>query len=329
MGEATLSPSSYSILADLYRPERLTFAMSILLVGSTAGTGLAIGLGGMLVSFAKSEGGYYLPLIGYLEPWRFAFVVTGLPGLVLGLLIFLTKEPVRKDKISNEKVPFSESLAFLARQKHFFINHLLGFGLLAIIGWGLISWLPEYMVREFGWTIGQISLPLAFMMGIGGSLGVLISGRLVDYLYRQGRYDAHVSVYAFIAAGIFVFGVSAFLVNDPWLCLALLTPVVATISSAATAATALQIVTPNEMRGQVGALFLFVITGLGLGLGPTIIGALTDFLFMDEAKLGLSIAVVIGVCAPLATIFLVLAMKPMRNAVTFANEWRDNPRTMA
>jgi len=322
-GEAALSPAAYSMLADLFRPSRLAFALSVLMIGSSLGNGLAIGLGGLVVSFAEHGGVLRLPLLGELQSWQFVFLATGLPGLVLGGLIFLVREPVRRDRMKAKGGPsFGETLRFMGSNRRFFTAHFVGFGLLSIVGWGFTSWLPVYMVRAFGWSIGQISLPLALIIGVGGTLGTLLSGWYVDRLFGRGRTDAHLRVYAFIALGMALLGVAAFQAANPYLFLLLATPIASSMTLAATAGAALQIVSPNEMRGQVGAMFLLVMNGVGLGLGPTLVGALTDFVFGDEARLGASLTLLFGVLAPLAAATLWLGMRPMREAFARSAAWR-------
>lgn len=323
IGEAALSPAAYSMVADLFRPARLALVMSLLMIGSCLGSGLAVGLGGVIISYAESGATHALPIFGELKAWQFVFVVTGLPGLVLGALIYLVREPVRRD-IANKHTPrLRDTLEFIRARRRFFICHLAGFGILSMVGCGFLNWLPTYMIRAFGWSIGQVSVPLAIMLGLVSTVGTLATGYVIDRLFSAGRTDAHMLVFAAIAVLITVFGVAAFLASGPWLFLILITPIMATMIMAAGAGAALQIVTPNEMRGQIGAMFLLIMNGIGLGLGPTVVGAITDFVFHDEARLGSSIMLLCGIGGPLAALLLVLGMAPMREAVKSAEAWRS------
>jgi MFS family permease len=310
VGEAALSPAAYSMLADLFRPARLALALSVLMIGSSLGNGAAIGLGGMVVSFAERAEGVSLPLVGHLASWQFVFIVTGLPGLALGALVFLIREPPRRDRMAAAgKASIAETFRFMRERRGFFTAHFVGFGLLSIVGWGFTSWLPTYMSRSFGWSIGQLSIPLALIIGLGGTFGTLAVGALVDRLFGRGRTDAHMRVYAVIALGMTACGIAAFQVSDPWLFLALATP----------------IASPNEMRGQVGALFLLVMNGIGMGLGPTLVGVFTDMVFRDEARLGLSMTLLFVTLGPLSTLALWLGLPSMRSAVAGADAWRQAP----
>lgn len=314
VGEASLSPAAYSMLADLFRPARLAVAMSILMIGSCLGNGLAIGLGGAIVSIAQKGSVHYVPLFGELKSWQYVFVLTGLPGLFLGALIFLVREPKRRNR-NQAKASFVETFRFIGQNRAFFTSHFLGFGLLSAMGYGLLSWMPTYMMRVHHWTIGQLSLPLALLVGIGSASGTIVTGMIIDRLFERGRKDAHMLVYSILALGMAIFAAIAFQASGPWLFLALIAPIILTQIIAPAAAAALQIVTPNQMRGQISALFLLVMNGLGLAIGPAIVGALTDFVFHDEMKVGLSIATMFLVLGPFTAVTLWLGLKPMRNLV--------------
>lgn len=314
VGEASLSPAAYSMLADLFRPARLALAMSILMIGSCLGNGLAIGLGGTIVSLAEQGGVHYVPLFGELKSWQYVFVITGLPGLFLGMLIFLVKEPKRRNR-NKAKANLGETFRFIGRNRAFFTSHFVGFGLLSAMGYGLLSWMPAYMMRVHHWTISELSLPLALLVGIGSASGTIVSGTIIDRLFERGRKDAHLRVYAILALGMAIVAAAAFQASSPWLFLALIAPIILTQIIAPAAAAALQIVTPNQMRGQVSALFLLVMNGLGLALGPAIVGALTDFVYHDEMMVGMSIATMFMALGPITAITLWMGLKPMRELV--------------
>jgi MFS family permease len=325
-GEATLVPAAYSMLADLFKPSRLALAISILLIGSNLGNGMAIGLGGAIVAFAEKGGTLALPMVGHLRSWQFVFLVTGLPGVFLGGLIFLVGEPIRRGRmITAKSASFADTIKFMGVNRGFFAAHFLGFGLLAIVGWAFSSWLPTYMNREFGWSIGKLSVPLALIIGIAPSLGTPASGWIADRLFGRGQADAHLRVCCFIALGMAAFGVAAFRVHNPILFLILITPIAAIMANGATSGASLQIVAPTEMRGQITAMSLLVANGLGLGLGPMLVGALSDFVFGNEARLGDSLSLVFAVLAPAAAFVLWLGWRPMRSAVGRADQWLKDP----
>lgn len=95
VGEATLSPSAYSMLAGYFPPQRLSLAIGVFSAGVTAGTGLAFLLGGAVISWVYAQGEVMLPLLGEMGGWRLVMVSVGMLGLPIALLMLLVREPVR------------------------------------------------------------------------------------------------------------------------------------------------------------------------------------------------------------------------------------------
>lgn len=100
-GEASLNPCANSIISDLFRGERLIFAMSVYSLGSTIGSGTALMLGGAIVYWVSTFGDVALPVIGEVAQWQMVFFIIGLPGLVLALLVFTFPEPVQQGRSSD------------------------------------------------------------------------------------------------------------------------------------------------------------------------------------------------------------------------------------
>jgi MFS family permease len=317
IGEAALMPAAYSILADLFRPSRLAFALAIMLVGGAVGGGAAVGLSGTIVGFAEAGHGYQLPFVGPIAAWRFALIVTGIPGSVLGALIFLIREPDRRNRL-RATMSLSETFRFIRERRALLVCLLPGLALQSIVVAGFVSWFPTYMIRVFGWSVSQTSLALALIISIGPSLGALATGWLIDSLFGAGRTDAHLRVTALVILGASFIGVAAFQINRPWFFLALAFPLSMTLVFAPPTAAALQIIAPSEMRGQMGAIVTFIVSGVGPALGPTLVGALSDFVFHDEARVGTSIALLLGTLGPISAVLFGLGMKPMREAVRLA-----------
>lgn len=315
-GEAALNPAAYSLLADLYPPQKLTSAMSILMIGSTLGGGLSIAVGGAVIGLAEAGGVFRLPLLGELRPWQFVFVVTGLPGLLAALLVFVIPEPPRRDVAPDAHAPtWSQTFTFLWGRRSFFVPHFAGFGLLAVVGYGFVSWLPTHLVRTFGWTPTEIATPLALINAVGATAVVLGAGALVDRLFTRGVTDIHLTLYAIVGIAMAVCGVAASLAPTAVMCLLLGAPVVSVLTFASISAAALQLVTPPRMRGRVSAIYLLIMTGLGLGLGPPIVGALVDYAYPGPGGLGPALATLFAIGAPLGVVFLVAGRGPMRRAV--------------
>lgn len=96
VGEAALSPTAYSIIADLFTRQKLAFAVSVFGIGTVVGSAVAFIGGGAAIRYFEVVGPMQVPVLGLLQPWQLVFMLTGLPGLVIAPLIFLVREPVRQ-----------------------------------------------------------------------------------------------------------------------------------------------------------------------------------------------------------------------------------------
>ena len=123
-GEAALSPAAWSVLADYFRPERLSFPISIYLMGPYLGAGLAMILGAYVLDLTSGREAIYIPLIGSLAPWQITFIIVSLPGIIITGLLLTVKEPKRKNiKSNSEKIPsWSEVISFMLLNKRIYTS---------------------------------------------------------------------------------------------------------------------------------------------------------------------------------------------------------------
>lgn len=322
-GEAGLNPNATSILADLFPRDRLTSAMAVYTIGATIGSGMAYLFGGLLVDLISQTDAIVLPIVGELRSWQTVFFIVGIPGAFMSLIIFTIPEPIRRGqrntdntgKASNNMLlAYRDLLRFMKPRWRFFTCHYLGFAVASIVLGSGALWYPAHMGRTFGWDASQIGLSLGLALILAGVSGKLLGGFIMDAMYRRGFRDAQIRWYA---ASLIVgtpFGILATLSDNPWVFLSgiglfmiLLAPLPACSSAA------LNLVTPNQLRG-VGIAFFAVTGGLiGNAVGPILVAAISDNVF--DSNLGMALATTIGVCCPLAAIILALGFKSMREAM--------------
>jgi len=323
-GEAALSPSAYSMLSDLFPRERLAGAMAVFSSGAIVGGAISLAVGGLVVSMAKGAEGYVVPVLGEVRPWQLVFLITGAPGVVLAFLVFLVREPARKGRLhaTSTKAGLGDLIPFLRGRWGFYAAHIAGFSLFNLMVAAYVAWTPTFLMRKFGLSPAETGFTLGGLSLVCGVAGMLGSGFLVDRLFRRGLKDAHLRYYAVGTALCGIAGVSAMLVPTLSLALACMTVVKVISPFIAVAATALQITTPNEYRGQVSALFLFVYNIVGFGLGPSIVAGVSDFVVGGgRGDIGLAMALTFAVFTPLAVAAFVLGLAPMRRAVDAAQAW--------
>lgn len=303
IGEATLSPSALSMLSDYFPREKRGAAIGCYNMGVSVGAGIAFLLGGQVIGFVIDSPPIMLPIVGELYAWQTVFLVVGLPGLVVALLMQTVREPERKGKIVvagniDDQISLRETFRFLAERWRTYGGLALIVSGTTILGYGFLNWIPTMYERTWGLAMPQIATDLGWVLLIAGPIGVNGGGWLADRWFRQGHKDAHLRVMLLSAPVMLVASAALPLMPTPGLALAMFVPhILGAAAITAVGGAALMIITPNQLRGQATAIYYFIISLAGLTLGPTSVALLTDFAFRDEAALRYSMAIV-GVAAP-------------------------------
>ena len=299
VGEASLQPCAFSMISGLFPRKRLSMAFGLFMTAANLGGGLALGLGGLLLGYLERHP-LTLPRLGEVAPWRGVFLAIGLPGLLLALLAFVCREPLRgAAPLSGE--PPAGFWRFLVERRGIIIRHFLGFPVLGMVVYGVNSWIPAYFIRRFGWEAHDIGPLLGLMALTMGAFWGIIGGVIIDRLTARGVRDATFVVHmtqAVIGAPICF---AAFTVPDAHWALALLfigMPIYQSFGAGSLAS--LQIITPAPLRGRMAALYVFMLTGVGFSTGPLLVATVTDVILRDEAKVGLSLLIVMAVLTPIA-----------------------------
>lgn len=315
VGEAALSPAAYSLITDAFPREKLGRAFGVYNMGIAIGSGIASLTAGLVIQTVSRAGFYTLPVFGEVRAWQMVFIVTGLPGLALPLLLLAIREPARRGLLKDAgagaapaRIPLSRVLAFMFENRRFYALHFVALGLLAMVGYGVAAWLPETLVRNYGdrgVTIPKVAIVLGLATMFFNSAGIFSAGRLSDYLAARGRRDAPIAVAAGVALAIVV--TSAFTAFMPTLTLLWIALAIGAFPFSAytsVGSMAVNQVTPNQMRAQVSAVYLFVINLLGMGLGPTLIPFINDRLFHDPKMIRYSLSGVVLVGGAVASLLL-------------------------
>jgi MFS family permease len=321
VGEAGLSPAAYSMLADLFPPTRLGLAMSAYTSAIYVGAGLSLIIGGTVVAAAGHSPAAHWPVFMNLHPWQLTFVIVGLPGLVLGGLLWTVREPQRRLRLPlesslprDEQMPATTlrwTLMHLRKHAGAYSGYIFGFTSISVIYNVAVAWGPTFLIRRLGLSTPQAGYWMGTVMLVSGVTGVLLGGLLADILRDRGRVDATVLVGLVSVACATPCGALAFQMSDSGTFLILFAVMLFGTSMAFGAAAAgIQALSPNRMRAQASAIYLFTLNILAVGLGPTSAALITDFGFHDDLRVGDSVTMVICVAAPLAWCLLIFARKP-------------------
>lgn len=332
VGEAALTPSAYSMITDYFHPKRLGFALGIYGTGVYIGAGLALVIGAEVIRFI-SQGGYTaIPLIGDVYSWQVVFFAVGLPGILVGLWVLTIKEPARRGHVRQEidadgvskavEVPMREVLAYMWANRGTVIPLNLCYALSAMMAYGVSAWIPSFFIRTHGWTAAEAGHNYGLIIVVFGTLGVITGGWLGDFLTSKGFRNGRMIVVAFTGLIAMPFTLAYPLVSDPTMALWLLAPSTffATFTTGSGPA-ALQELMPNQMRGFASAVMIFVVTIIGLGLGPTSIALVTDYVYGDEQMLRYSLVVVPAVVLTLAVLLGLWALRNYNKSLDYIADW--------
>jgi len=304
IGEAGGSPPSHSMISDIFPPEKRASAIGFY------STGISIG-----ILFGFLFGGWLNEFFG----WRVAFFVVGVPGVLIAIVLKLTvPEPIRgltENRPSAGENPSMLSVFKLLLSRPSFMLMALGAAMNAFAGYSSSNWIASFMIRTHQMPTGELGTWLALIIGVGGAIGVFSSGVLADKLgKRDKRWYMWVAVCA--CAISIPFQISLFLVDSPYTALLLLI-VPAILSNAYLGATiaCMHGMVGLKMRAVSSALLFFILNMIGLGLGPTSVGLLSDTLADQHGvdSLGYAMMYIIPSAMFISGIFYLLASRYIRD----------------
>jgi predicted MFS family arabinose efflux permease len=259
IGEAGTAPAINAMIADAYPPERRAGALSVYSAGANAGILLAFFAGGLL---AQTAG------------WRVAFVAAGVPGLVLAaLFLLLVREPVRV--IERHGFNPISTLRLLWPQPGF-RPVVMGAALTSISGYAAITFIPSFLTRSHHMRPIEIGVTLALCTGVLGFAGTALPGLFAD---RRGDAGFGLRISAIGMLIALPFTAIFYLADNPVIAIAALTvPALVATSYLGPCMAAVQNMATGGMRAQAAALPLLIITLIGLGIGPQVVGVISDAL---------------------------------------------------
>ena len=269
VGEAGASPPSHSIISDLFPPKERATAMGIFAMGVNVGIMIGFFVGGW---------------INELYGWRAAFMTVGIPGLVLAVIVRLTlNEPVRgasegRDAEANAEAPSIASAARKFWQIRALRHISMGAALNAFVGYGAVTWIPSFLDRSYEMSSSDIGTYLSVILGVGGGVGTFLGGYFADRLAKRDvRWNLWLPAAVIMFAMPFTFGVYLSDTSTASLTYFIIPAVAGTIYLGPCLAM-VQALVPLRMRTVASAILLFIINIIGLGLGPQMVGVVSDLL---------------------------------------------------
>lgn len=320
--EASVSPVAWSLLADYFSSDKLPRALSIYMLGPYVGGGLALIFGGTLLAQADGLALRYAFLGGY-EPWQLTLAVAGVAGLAVVLAIAFIREPPRRSLSGIVEAPPSVRHigSFFWGNRAFFGRFYAAMAMIVIVLYALPTWMPTVLSRQFGVDLSRIGLEYGIIVLVAGTAGVLTGPAINGWLRARGH----------VASPVMIAGGSACALIPATLALPFISSYPAMLATAglitllfslpqATSASALQMAAPARMRGVAAAIYVFIVSVVGLGVAPLLVALITDHVFGDPAQLPTSLAIVCGISALGAAWFSAQAIPHYRQMVANIDE---------
>ena len=327
-GGSAHGPGSYSLLADAFRPVRIPVVFALVQFGFVLGSSGGTWGGGQLIAWADT----FPERIDFLGleifNWQLVLIVIGLPGLLAAILFLLVREPPRRTPPESARLVPSDAplgrklLAFTGFDAIRAINLrgatywplFAALALSAIESQGLPAWRVPFISRTYGWTeadIGNLLGPLLFIASI---TGIVLGGIFVSWMNRRYK-DGNIRACAIIFTCTTTFAILTPLMPYAELALGCMAATAMFgLAGAPAQNAAIQRIAPNEMRGQVTALYLFMFTFFG-AMGSFVIGSVSEVVVGDPQKLWQALLIVAAVFMPVATFFMWRAIRPYREEV--------------
>ena len=267
IGEAGGSPPSHSMISDIFPPEKRASAIGFY------STGISIG-----ILFGFLFGGWLNEFFG----WRVAFFVVGIPGVLLALVLYLTvPEPIRglaENRASTGDNPSMMTVFKVLLSRRSFLFMALGAAMNAFAGYSTANWVASFMIRTHQMPTGELGTWLALIIGVGGAIGVFGAGVIADKL---GKTDKRWYMWVAVCACVISMPlqISTFWVDDPYTALMCMV-IPSVLSNAYLGATIASVhgMVGLKMRAVSSALLFFILNMIGLGMGPTTVGLVSDLL---------------------------------------------------
>ncbi len=286
-GEAGLGPTGYGIIGSSFPREEVAKPIAMYNIGFTVGSALGVAAAGAILAAGVSGKLQGLPLIGDMSPWRVAFILIGLPGVITLFLI-----PILNDPKTNQASPSKSVeaiLPYLKSTKTLWLLFFVGLPFASVGFMNVLAWAPELIQRKYEVLPSEAGATMGIVMLISGICGPILFSVCADALSKRGYADSSLRVGIvplILSIPLMVMTMLAPSLNQfklylipLMICLAMLGPMGFTL---------LQQLSPNKFRSRLTSLFVLAITIVSAGLATSVVGGLSEFVF-GEGSLNIAI----------------------------------------
>jgi MFS family permease len=324
-GESAYAPAVYSILQDSFPPQKLPLVFSIMSIGFAWGTSFGAMLGASMLILATHLAQSSSAWFGGLAPWQVVLVLVAVPGVLLSLVLGTVAEPPRRGLLpgaARSVLPLRQVYHYFRANDRTYLPMFAAMGIKAMLSFGSGLWVPELFRRTHGWAPTRTALLAGFLGIVVAPLGLLAGSWLATQFAKRGYDDANLRVLQIATLAVLPLSVAYPLATAPGVALVLWAAnYFCAMLGVGPANAALQMITPNQMRGQIRAAYQFVFNVVGFGAGPFLVALFTDYVFHDDAALRYSLAAVAAITGPAAALLTWYGMRPYAACVVRSRTW--------
>ena len=331
LGESALLPSTISLLSDYFPPKHLATPTSVFMLGAPIGIGLSFVGGGYIysvaVDIANQPGWREYPLIGGLAAWKLVLLFLGVLGILMSILLTTVREPRNQKQITDvktrqDKAKIANAASFTEVKVYSLQNWkaigglYFGMSFISLASYSQAFWDITFLTRTYGWDAATGSFWYGMVQLTAGLSGMLCGGFFADRLSRKGVTGASAIM---VAIGVGIAAPFSFiypLVGTANASLFLMSFVIfGSNMGFACTASAMQRLFPSTMLGLAAGVYFFISNAVGIGLGPTLVAVLTDYVFHDADMIRYSLTIVGGIARVLAFVMIFMSLRHYRKLV--------------
>ena len=321
VGEAAITPASYSIFRDSFPIEKRGRAFGIFTAGNYIGAAAGVMITGALAGLVNSGALKSVPWLGTLHAWQAVLVIIGAVGIPLSLLAVTFREPPRLGEGSqaNAGVTFGEAFDQIKARWQIYVPLVVWitcfFGVAITYG----SWMPTIIARNWALPPQQIGLFFGACLLICAPIGAWCGGHLIDVLQQRGRRDAAEIVGLWVTVIFIPFGIAAPIVPEAGqMFFALGAQLLVAGAYQPVGASLLAKITPPRLMGKVTAVYLLVYYLLGRGLGPFVVAVISDNFYSGPRALGYGLGTVTAILMVIGLAMIWLLLRRARGSAAVA-----------
>lgn len=311
-GEAAIGPCSHGIIGDSFPRTSLSKPLALQGIGFQVGPAIGVAAAGSILVAGANGAFAGWPLIGDLAPWRIAFVLIGMPGILALLLIPLLHEPGRGSAVPKARAKDGARLWPFLKANGWLLALVYSGAAISAIALGTVTgWVPEYLQRQLGVAPAQAGAMMGAILLVSAIAGQGLYSIIVDRSAARGNLDAPIRI-GIVPAALaiplcwFAFAAESTAAFYPLLFAFLLcvTPFNALNNTVA------QQIAPPELRSRISALMIFAISIVGFAIGPALVGWLSEHVF-GEDRLGLAMQLVTTIAMAVTFVIVVATRRPL------------------